>query len=208
MTDYTHLVAAAANAAGPCPPGQEATWQKRVLDLAVELAFTTREVGQAMKILDETHPFTAYLEKVEIEASSRRGLLTLRPSGGHPETIRTEQEDTNRGKAMIARARELEGRWVLVYRYNEPKASATNRRGDFGNVRMVARLMDLGEGSLDFAVAREVVTADAGGDAHLAAAMWKEAGLPMSGVIPVAALEPLRRALRERAAARRGEGGE
>jgi hypothetical protein len=199
VTDYTHLVAAAAHAAGPCPVGQEATWQSRVRDLAVDLAFTAREVEQAMKTLDETHPFTAFLQKVEIEESSRRGLLTLRPSGGPAETIRTEQEDTNRGKAMIARARELEGRWVLVYRYNEPKASASNRRGDFGTVRMVARLMDLGEGALTFDTAREVVTADAGGDERLAAQMWKDAGLPLRGMIPVADLEPLRHAVRQAA---------
>ncbi|MGW7090042.1 hypothetical protein ACWGH2_42035 [Streptomyces sp. NPDC054871] len=200
MSDYTALVAAAAHAAGPCPVGQEATWQSRVRDLAVELAFTSREVGQAMQTLDETHPFTAYLERVEVEASSRRGLLTLRPVGGAAESIRTEQEDTNRGKAMIARARELEGRWVLVYRYNEAKASSANRGGDFGTVRMVARLMDLGEGALAFDVARQVVTADAGGDEHLAAQMWKEAGLPTRGMIPIAGLEPVRKAVRERAA--------
>jgi hypothetical protein len=152
-----------------------------------------------MRSLDATRPFPAYLERVEVEPSSRRGLLTLRPGGGPLETIRTEQQDTVRGAAMIARARELEGRWVLVYRYNEPKAASTNRRGDFGNVRMVARLMDLGEGALSFDVAREIITADAGGDAHLAAGMWKEAGLPTSGMIQVAVLEPLRQAVRARA---------
>ncbi|MGA4960485.1 hypothetical protein [Streptomyces lavendulocolor] len=196
MSDYTHLVAAAAHAAGPCLEGQEAAWQRRVHDLAVDLAFTAREVDQAMKTLDATRPFSAYLEKVEIEPTSRRGLLTLRPGGGPPETIRTEQQDTVRGAAMISRARELEGRWVLVYRYNEPKTSRTNRHGDFGNVRMVARLMDLGEGALSFDVAREIITADAGGDAHLAAAMWKEAGLPTGGMIAVADLEPLCQAVR------------
>jgi hypothetical protein len=199
MSDYTPLVVAAAHAAGPCPEGRETAWHNRVRDLAVELAFTAREVNQAMKTLDETHPFTAFLERVEIEQSSRRGLLTLRPSGGTTETIRTEQEDTVRGAAMIARARELEGRWVLVYRYNEPTAASKKQRGEFGNVRMVARLMDLGEGALAFDIARQVVTADAGGDERLAATVWKDAGLPTRGMIPVADLEPVRRTLRERA---------
>ncbi|MFE3606241.1 hypothetical protein [Streptomyces goshikiensis] len=196
MTDYTPLVAAAANAAGPCPEGQEAVWQARVRDLAVDLAFAAREVDQAMKTLDDTHPFSAYLEKVEIEPTSRRGLLTLRPSGGAQETIRTEQEDTVRGAAMIARARELTGRWVLVYRRNEPTAASRKQRGEFGSVRMVARLMDLGEGALAFSVAREIVTADAGGDAGLAARVWRDAGLPERGMISVADLEPVRQRAR------------
>ncbi|MGA5492557.1 hypothetical protein ACPCTG_32715 [Streptomyces pseudogriseolus] len=37
---------------------------------------------------------------------------------------------------------------------------------------------------------------DAGGDEQLAAAAWKEAGFPLSGSIPVADLEPVRRKLR------------
>lgn len=47
---------------------------------------------------------------------------------------------------MIVRARELAGRWVLVYRVNEPKAS-NSRRGGFDTVRTVAHLLDLGERS-------------------------------------------------------------
>lgn len=203
MTDYTHLVAAAAHAAGPCPQGQEATWQTRVRDLAVELAFTAREVDQAMQNLDGMHTFSAYLEKVEIEPTSRRGLLTLRPdNSGTTEEIRTEQEDTTKGAAMIARARELEGRWVLVYRYNEPTAASKKQRGTFGNVRMVARLIDLGEGALAFTIARELVTADAAGDTHLAAQAWREAGLPEHGMIPVADLNKVRHTLREHTTAR------
>ncbi|MFD4933360.1 hypothetical protein [Streptomyces virginiae] len=192
MPDYTHLVAAAAHAAGPCPEGQEAAWGDRVRLLAVELAFAAREVDQAMQSLDATHPFSAYLEKIEIEESSRRGLLTLRPPGGAAETIRTEQEDTNAGERMIARAKELVGRWVLVYRYNEPTAASRKQPGTFGNVRMVARLMDLGEGALAFSIAQEVITADTGGDAALAGRLWRDAGLPEKGMIPVAALEAVR----------------
>ncbi len=197
--DYS-LVIAAAQAAGPCPKGQEAAWQSRVRDLAIELAFTAREVDQAIKTLDETHPFSAFLEKIEIEPSSRRGLLTLRPSGGGTEHIRTEQEDTLKGRAMITKARELVGRWVLVYRYNEPTAAGRNG-GGFGNVRMVARLMDLGEGALNFDVAKDLITADAGGDERLAARLWREAGLPMRGMIPVADLDPVREKARAAAGA-------
>ncbi|WP_167543332.1 hypothetical protein [Streptomyces violaceusniger] len=42
----------------------------------------------------------------------------------------------------------------------------------------------------------------AGGDSHLAAQMWREAGLPERGMIPVTDLEPVRQTVRERAATR------
>lgn len=194
VTDYTALVAAATYAAGPAPAvtGQEAAWLSRVQHLATELAFTARQVEQAVQVLDASRPFAAFLERVEIEESSRRGLLTLRPDSGIAETIRTEQDTTLSGRAMIERARELEGRWVLVYRYNQPKSG-----GKFENVRMVARLLDLGEGTLANQVARQVLVGDAGGDEERAAKAWREAGLPLSGSIPVADLEPVRRTLRK-----------
>ncbi len=53
--------------------------------------------------------------------------------------IRTEQKDTDRGRAVLERARSLEGRWVLVYRYNEQKTGQRNQ-----SVRMLAHLIDLG----------------------------------------------------------------
>ena len=43
-------------------------------------------------------------------ALSRRGLLTLRLPSGETEPIRTEQKDSDRGRALIERARSLEGR--------------------------------------------------------------------------------------------------
>lgn len=193
MTDYAALVVAAAHAAGPAPtsPSGEAGWLSRVQHLATELAFTTRQVEQAVQIIDASRPVAAFLERVEIEESSRRSLLTLQSDSGIAETIRTEQDTTLSGRAMIERARELEGRWVLVYRYNQPKSG-----GKFENVRMVARLLDLGEGTLANQVARQVLVGDAGGDEQRAAAPWKEAGLPLSSSIPVADFEPVRRTLR------------
>jgi hypothetical protein len=54
----------------------------------------------------------------------------LRLPSGESEPIRTEQKDTDRGHALIERARSLEGRWVLVYRYNERKTdSGTSQSG-------------------------------------------------------------------------------
>ncbi|MFF3412771.1 hypothetical protein ACFYW8_42920 [Streptomyces sp. NPDC002742] len=133
----------------------------------------------------------ASLEKVETKESSRRGLLTLIPSSGIPEMIRTEQDTTIPGRAMIARAESLVGRWVLVYRTNEPKAGTK-----FDNVRMVVRLVDLGEGPLPNGVARRLLIGDAGGDQARAKMAWHEARLPLQGQIPVADLDPVRRKVR------------
>ncbi|MFJ4950752.1 hypothetical protein [Streptomyces sp. NPDC088760] len=199
MTDYTALVAAAAHAADPAPTGLEsslaqrsaaqrgAAWLARVQHLAVELAFTARQVEQDMTAPDASRPFAA---DVEIEESSCRGLLTLRPPSGQQETIRTEQDTTVPGRAMNARAQELVGRWVLVSRINEFKSGE-----QFKNVRMVLRLMDLGQGSLATDVARQVLIGE-GGNEQRAAKAWRDAGLPLTRPIPVADLEPVRRTLR------------
>ena len=138
--DNSHysLVIAAAQAAGPCP-GEEAAWGRRVHGLTVDLHLIAQQARQDIERLESARTFIAFLEKVEIEESSRRGLLTLRLPSGESEPIRTEQKDTDRGRALIDRARSLEGRWVLVYRYNERKAGQRNQ-----SVRMLAHLMDLG----------------------------------------------------------------
>jgi hypothetical protein len=61
---------------------------------------------------------------------------------------------------MIERARSLEGRWVLVYRYNERKTGQRNQ-----SVRMLAHLMDLGtDGAVPNATAKKMVLQEAGGD--------------------------------------------
>ncbi|WP_329303937.1 hypothetical protein OG410_41680 [Streptomyces sp. NBC_00659] len=92
---------------------------------------------------------------------------------------------------MIERAQALQGRWVLVYRVNEPKADTK-----FDNVRMVVRLVDLGEGTLPNNVARQLLVGDAQGDEARARQAWREAGLPLQGQIPVADLDPVRRKVR------------
>ncbi|MEU9575231.1 hypothetical protein AB0D62_36350 [Streptomyces massasporeus] len=109
------------------------------------------------------------MESVEIEESSRRGLLTLRNPAGDTEHIRTEQQETDRGRDLIERARNLQGRWVLVFRVNE-KASATKQ------VRMLAHLMDLGDGAIAVNLAKKILLDDAGGAVARAQAAWSEAG--------------------------------
>ncbi|MFD7763622.1 hypothetical protein [Streptomyces microflavus] len=184
--DYS-LVTAAAQAAGLCPPGDEAAWGRRVQALAVDLHMVAHQVAQDVARLDTAAKFTAFLEKVEIEESSRRGLLTLRTSDG-AEEIRTEQQETDRGRAMIERARSLVGRWVLVYRYNESI-------GRQKSVRMVAHLLDMGEGVLAVNVAKGILL-DEAGSPDRARALWEAAELPDSGTVTVEELDKARAGLR------------
>jgi hypothetical protein len=193
--DNTHysLVVAAAQAAGPCPPGDEAAWGRRVQSLTVDLHLIAQQARQDVERLESARTFVAFLEKVEIEESSRRGLLTLRLPSGESEPIRTEQKDSDRGRALIERARSLEGRWVLVYRYNERKAGQRNQ-----SVRMLAHLMDMGvDGAVPGTAAKKIVLQEAGGDTARAQEAWAAAGLPGTGPVGVDQLEQARAAARQ-----------
>jgi hypothetical protein len=187
VMDYS-LVIAAAQAAGPCPPGQETVWGRRVQTLAVDLHLIAQQAGQDIARIEDAKRFVAFLEKTEVEETSRRGLLTLRSPSGDLEHIRTEQQDTERGRQLLERARDLTGRWVLVYRYNELLSG--NR-----NVRMLAHLMDLGDGALSVNLAKRVLLEAAAGDADRAKAVWAEAGLPETGTISVEQLQQARASL-------------
>jgi hypothetical protein len=192
VTDSLYsLVIAAAQAAGPCLPGDETAWGRRVHALTVDLHLVAQQARQDIERLDAAKTFVAFLEKVEIEESSRRGLLTLRLPSGESEPIRTEQKDTDRGRSLIERAQSLEGRWVLVYRYNEQK---TGQR--FQSVRMLAHLMDLGvEGVVPSATAKKMALQAAGGDVARAQEAWTTAGMPASGPVSIDQLEQVRTAL-------------
>jgi hypothetical protein len=189
VTDSLYsLVIAAAHAAGPCPPGEETSWGRRVHGLTVDLHLIAQQARQDIERLDSARTFVAFLEQVEIEESSRRGLLTLRLPSGETEPIRTEQRDTDRGRALIERARSLEGRWVLVYRYNERKAGPRHQ-----SVRMLAHLMDLGaEGTVPEATAKKMTLQAAAGDVARAREAWTAAGLPPAGPVTVEQLEQVR----------------
>lgn len=189
-SSHYRLVAAAAQAAGPCPAGEEATWGRRVHGLTVDLYLIAQQARQDIERLESARTFVAFLEQVEIEQSSRRGLVTLRLPSGESEPIRTEQADTDRGRALIERARSLQGRWVLVYRYNERKTGQRNQ-----SVRMLAHLVDLGgDGAVPSATAKKMVLQEAGGDVARAQQAWQAAGLPESGPVSVDQLEQARRA--------------
>ena len=179
--DASHysLVIAAAQAAGPCPAGGEPAWGRRVHALTVDLHLIAQQARQDIERLESARTFVAFLEKVEIEESSRRGLVSLRLPSGESEPIRTEHAETDRGRALIERARSLEGRWVLVYRYNERKAGQRNQ-----SVRMLAHLMDLGaEAAVPSTTAKKMVLEEAGGDVARAQEAWAAAGLPGAGPV-------------------------
>jgi hypothetical protein len=190
------LVVAAAQAAGPCPPGEEAAWGRRVQALVVDLHLIAQQARQDIARLESAATFAALIEKVEIEGSSRRGLVTLRLPSGESEQIRTEQEGTDRGRSLIERARSLTGRWALVYRYNERKSGQRAQ-----SVRMLAHLLDLGgEGSVPATTAKKIVlddADDADGDVARAQRAWQSAGLPPSGTVSVDELERARAAARD-----------
>ena len=193
--DNSHysLVIAAAQAAGPCSPGEEAAWGRRVHGLTVDLHLIAQQARQDIERLESARTFIAFLEKVEIEESSRRGLLTLRLPSGESEPIRTEQKDTDRGQALIERSRSLEGRWVLVYRYNERKTGQRNQ-----SVRMLAHLMDLGvDGAVPNTAAKQMVLQEAAGNVSRAQQVWTAAGLPEAGPVSIDQLEQAREAARE-----------
>ena len=117
----------------------------------------------------------------------------MRLPSGESEPIRTEQKDTDRGRALIDRARSLEGRWVLVYRYNERKTGQRNQ-----SVRMLAHLMDLGaDGAVPSTTAKKIVLQEAGGDTARAQEAWLAAGLPGTGPISVDQMEHARAAARK-----------
>jgi hypothetical protein len=117
----------------------------------------------------------------------------LRLPSGESEPIRTEQKDTDRGRALIERARSLEGRWVLVYRYNERMAGQRKQ-----SVRMLAHLMDLGaDGAVPSTTAKKMVLEEAGGDVARAQEAWQAAGLPTTGPVSIEELEKARAAARE-----------
>jgi hypothetical protein len=186
------LVVAAAQAAGPCPPGEEAAWGRRVQGLVLDLHLIGQQARQDIARLEAAATFAALIEKVEIEESSRRGLVTLRLPSVESEQIRTEQEGTDRGRALIERARSLTGRWALVYRYNERKSGQRAQ-----SVRMLAHLLDLGgEGAVPATTAKKIVLEDAGGDVARAQRAWQSAGLPPSGTVSVDELERARQSAR------------
>lgn len=128
-----------AQATGPCPPGEAPQWQARVRVLAVDLFVFGDVVARDLERLAAATKFPATLLGVTIEDTSTRGILRLRNVSRDLEVIRTDRGDTDAGAAVIARARALVGRRVLVYKAMEGLASNLMHK-----VRGAVHLMDLG----------------------------------------------------------------
>jgi hypothetical protein len=180
VSSHHSLVIAAAQAAGPCPPGEEPHWQARVRALAVDLFVLGDVVGRDLERLAAATKFPATLLGITIEDTSTRGILRLRNVSGDLEVIRTDRGDTDAGAAMIERARALVGRRILVYKDMEALAS-----NPLHKVRVAVHLMDLGPelDSIGEDEAKNHVLAAADGNKDTAAHAWTTAGLPAHGPV-------------------------
>lgn len=172
---------AAAQAAGPCPTGEETQWFDRVRELARDLYVLGDTVGQEVQRLERSQKFTATLLAVQVEQRSTRGVLTLRNTSGELEQpIRTDRGDGEAGRAMLDRARGLVGHRVRVYRQNEQMTSNAKYQ-----VRVAVHLADLGEDTdpIPEASAKQHLVQAADGDTDAAQEAWNAAGLPESGSV-------------------------
>lgn len=179
VTSHQPLVVAAAQAAGPCPPGEEPQWQARVRALAVDLFVLGDVVARDLQRLGAATKFPATLLAVTVEDTSTRGVLQLRNVSGELEVIRTDRGDSDAGAAMIARAQNLVGRRVLVYKEMEALASNPKHKA-----RVAVHLMDLGPetDTIGEDEAKGHVLA-AAGDKDTALHAWQEAELPERGPV-------------------------
>ncbi|MGP3691239.1 hypothetical protein ACTVZO_42380 [Streptomyces sp. IBSNAI002] len=194
MSSHQSLVLAAAQAAGPCPVGEESAWQTRVRALSVDLFVLGDVVARDVQRLSAATRFPATLLAVTVEESSTRGVLLLRNVSGELEpAIRTDRGDTDAGAAMIARAQALVGRRVLVYKEMEALASNPMHKA-----RVVVHLMDLGPetDAIGEDEAKGYVLQAADGDKELALRTWQLASLPERGPVTAVQLESALAALR------------
>ena len=148
----TQIVLAAVSAAGPADPTDTAGWQARVADMAAAITAACQPGSQISKVVEQvaaSKTFVATVVKVTKEASSTRGIVTLRttPNDHHPdgiETARTERTDNPIGRSMARRLVKLVGHRVLLW--VEVEAIANGARKS----RVIRHVEDMG---LDPAVA-------------------------------------------------------
>ena len=70
-----------------------------------------------------------------------------------------------------------------------PRVTLTTVGNRPHNARMLAHLVDLGDGAISVNVAKKVLLDDAGGVVARAQGAWENAGLPGTGTVTVAQLE-------------------
>lgn len=143
----TQIVMTAVTAAGPA--GDDAlAWQVRVAEQAARIvAMTSPEhaIAKVVAGMSNSKVFTGTVLRVDKEASSTRGLVTLKtrvhaeyaPDG--IEKVRTDRTDNPYGMAMARRLRSLTGHRVTVWVEIEKMANGSGK-----TTRVVRHVEDLG----------------------------------------------------------------
>lgn len=149
MDDATRaqIVVAAVTVAGPVGDDLLA-WQVGVAEQAARIVAMTSSEHTISKMIEGTAAakvFTGTVLRVEKEASSTRGLVTLKtrvhaefaPDG--TEKVRTDRTDNPYGLSMARRMRSLIGHRVTVWVENEKMASGSGK-----TTRVLRHVEDLG----------------------------------------------------------------
>ncbi|WP_411098944.1 hypothetical protein [Streptomyces sp. x-45] len=184
------LIVAAAQAAGPCRPGLEAAWHGRVRELALNLYLDgTQLAADIARVEGAKDRVRGVLTRVEIEESSNRAFIYIKPLGRGEERFRTDRLENDSGKALYATAQRLVGRLVRVYKEMETTKAQAGERPS--KVRMAVHLVDLGpaDGAVAEKDAKDMMVEAVAGDTERAVAAWRAAGLPDSGPIAQEKLE-------------------
>lgn len=191
VSDPQQLIIAAAQAAGPCPPGLEAPWHNRVRQLALDLYLNGVQLAADINRVQGATPVRGVLTRVEMEGGNvNRALIWIKPLARGEERFRTDWLDNDSGKQVLALAERLVGRLVRVYKTMETKKSTSDDR-PADKVRVAVHLVDLGPagGAVAEKDAKEMMMQAVGGSAEHAATAWQAAGLPNSGPVAQDELE-------------------
>ena len=147
QSEKNQIVIAALNAAGPV--GEDADeWNIRLLELAGQftaMLSPTSAISKVIESVSASKVFTGVVLEIKKEASSTRGLITLKtrvsehsPDG--TEQVRTERTDSPFGLSMARRVRALIGHRVVVW-----VEVQTMSNGSSNKVRVITHIEDLGE---------------------------------------------------------------
>lgn len=143
----TQIILAAVNAAGTrdedeAPAAYEARVSAEARRITV-MTGPTSTISRAIESIEKAKVFPAVIDSVKREASSTRGIVTLKakPSKFHEdgiETVRTERTDNPEGVAMVRALKPLIGHRVLVWVELESVNDGASK------VRVLRHVEDLG----------------------------------------------------------------
>jgi len=146
QSEVNQVVLAAVTAAGPLDPENPEQWTARVHEMAARVTAMCAPTSSVSKIIQgvaNSKVFTATVLGITREASSTRGVVTLktRPSKFHPDGVeqaRTERTDSADGLAMARLVRSLVGRRVVLWVEVESIGDGASK------VRVIRWIEDLG----------------------------------------------------------------